>query len=126
MKILMLIPLQKFREHVQLTLDRTDFYANVMTNYFPARPSDDEKQRISRICADFRSAATGLNSTYVSISFRKQLAWLHTVPNAEDVQKSYHALIYLSNSILYSGRRSESGSPERNNDMIDQIKHSLK
>lgn len=124
-KVLVLMPLQKFREHVQVTLDRTDFYANRITNYFPAKPSDSEKLLISQICADFRSAATGLSSTYVSISLRKQLAWLHIVPSTEDVQKAYGGLMFLSNSILYRGQNSEIGNPTQNHKMIDQIKNSL-
>lgn len=124
-KVLVLMPLQKFREHVQLTLDRTDFYTNRITNYFPAKPSDNEKLLIAQITADFRSAATGLSSTYVSISLRKQLAWLHIVPSAEDVQKAYGGLMYLSNSILYRGQDSDIGGPSKNHDMIDQIKNSL-
>jgi hypothetical protein len=124
-KVLVLVPLQRFREHVQLVLDRTDFYANRITNYFPTNPSDRDKQLMEQITADFRSAATGLSSTYVSISFHKTLVKFHIIPSPEKIHKAYGALMYLSNSILIRGQDNEVDTPTNNNKQIEIIKVAL-
>ena len=57
-KVLIVQPLQKYTEQVQLIRDRLDFYANRVTNYFSEEPNDEEWKLIQQINADFRSVAT--------------------------------------------------------------------
>ena len=80
-KVLVVIPLQKYKEHVQTTLDRVDFYANRITNFFPEKPSDEEWDLIGQISTDLRSAATQLRSKYVVISMRGLLIKMKLIPH---------------------------------------------
>ncbi|HEU5004498.1 MAG TPA: hypothetical protein VFT49_00215 [Candidatus Saccharimonadales bacterium] len=124
-KVLVLAPLQKFKAHVQLTLDRIDFYANRITNPFSENPTDDERRLMAQIQADLRSAATGLSSTYVTISLRKVLIKLKIIPKQEAITKAYGALMYLSNSLLVRGHMDEADNPRNNHAKIEEIKAAL-
>lgn len=124
-KVLVLLPLQKYREQVQIVLDRVDFYTNRITNYFPPNPSKEELQLMAQITADFRSAATGLNSTYVCISLRKPLIRLGVIPTSKKVQDAYGALMYLSNSVLIRSAADGVDTPTENHKMVDRVKSAL-
>ena len=124
-KALIITPLHKYKEQVQLTLDRLDFYSNRLTNFFPERPSKDDQVLISQIETDLRSAATQLKSKYVTISWKKVLITFKVIPTPEHINIAYTALMYLQNSILYESSSDEHNNPKANNSKIDEVKMSL-
>jgi hypothetical protein len=126
-KVLVVVPLQKYREHVQVTRDRLDFYANQITNFFPASPSDEEWDRIRQISRDLRSAATQLSSKYAGISSRRLLIKMKIIPSAKKLAEAYGSLIFLSNSIPRHGERldGEHDPIIMNNDHIERAKAAL-
>lgn len=126
-KVLVVIPLQKFKEQVQLTLDRLDFYANRITNYFSEEPSEEEWELIWQIGADFRSAATQLRSKYAVISLRKLLIMLHVIPSTKNMEEAYGSLMLLSNNIPRAGRdmNREIDPIMRNHDAMEKTKNAL-
>lgn len=105
-KVLIITPLQKFKEQVQLTLDRIDFYANQITNFFPAKPSKHEQEHMQKISADFRSAATQLRSKYAVIGLKEFLVNLGTIPSINEIDEVYGSLMLLSNNLPIEGRDS--------------------
>ncbi len=98
-KVLIIVPLQKYKEHVQVTLDRIEFYSNQLTNLFSEKPEKDELDRMRQISADLRSAATQLKSKYIVISFKKPLAILGVIPSNKELDTACGCLFFLSNNL---------------------------
>lgn len=116
-KVLIIVPLQKYKEHVQVTLDRVEFYSNQLTNFFSDKPDKKELERMGQISADLRSAATQLKSKYTVISFKKFLTILRIIPSKKQLGEACGCLIFLSNNLPQAGRL-------RNRDpKHDQITH---
>lgn len=124
-RILVVIPLQKYNEQVQLTLNILDFYSNRLCNHFSAKPDAEEQKLIDTIKDKLRSGATRINSKYNSISLRHILVWLKLIPSGEKIQEVYGALIYLHNSILYEGEVDEYNNTSENRQKIEIVKNSL-
>jgi len=126
-RVLIVVPLQRYKEHVQVVFDRVDFYSNRLTNFFSADPGEEELQLMRQISSELRSAATQLNSKYATISWRSLLIKLHIVPSAEELQKAYGGLVFLSNNLPREGRTSNDAIDPimKNNDRIDEIKLAL-
>ncbi|HSX15030.1 MAG TPA: hypothetical protein VLE72_03970 [Candidatus Saccharimonadales bacterium] len=124
-RALVLTPLYKYREQVQLVLDRLDYYSNRLTNFFPDEPSEQERQLIKQIESDLRSAATQLKSKYMSITWRKSLILIRIIPSQDKVNEAYQSLIYLHNSILYKGQVDEHNNAKTNNEKIELVKNAL-
>ncbi|HSX31617.1 MAG TPA: hypothetical protein VLE99_06910 [Candidatus Saccharimonadales bacterium] len=128
-KVLIIQPLQKYNEQVQLIRDRLDFYANRVTNYFSEEPNDEEWKLIQQINADFRSAATQLSSKYAGIMRRKLLIRLKIIPTPEMVEEAYRHLMLLSNNVPRRGRRDRDGEHDPimiNHDAIEKVKAALR
>ena len=128
-KVLIVQPLQKYNEQVQLILDRLDFYANRVTNYFSEEPNDEEWKLIQQINEDFRSAATQLSSKYAGIMRRKLLIRLKIIPTPEKVEEAYKNLMVLSNNLPRRGRRDRDAEHDPimvNHDAIDKVKAALR
>lgn len=125
-KVLVVIPLQKYKEHVQTTLNHMDFYANRITSHFSDKPSDEDRELIKVIRDGLRSGATRLSSLYVSISFGNLLVKMKLLPTVENLDKAYRSLMYLSNSTLYESTVNEHQNALRNNDEIDNVKKALR
>jgi hypothetical protein len=127
-KVLIVQPLQKYNEQVQLIRDRLDFYANRVTNYFSEEPDDEEWKLIQQINADFRSAATQLSSKYAGIMRRKLLIRFKVIPTPEKVEEAYRNLMLLSNNLPRRGRHirdAEHNPIMVNHDAIDKVKAAL-
>lgn len=125
-KVLVVVPLQKYKEQVQLTLDRVDFYANQVTNYFSEKPDDEEWALIKQISTELRSGATQLKSKYVVISMKKLLIKMRFIPTAENLQEAYGSLMFLSNSIPRKGRyEGEKDIIMLNHDAMEKVKAAL-
>jgi hypothetical protein len=126
-RVLIVVPLQKYKEHVQVVFDRMDFYSNRLTNFFSANPEEEELQLIRQISSELRSAATQLSSKYAIISWRPLLIQLHIVPSAEELQKAYGGLVFLSNNLPREGRPSNDAIDPimMNHDRIDEVKAAL-
>lgn len=126
-KVLVVVPLQSYKEHVQITLDRIDFYSNQITNFFPAKPNDEQLKLIRQISGDFRSAATQLRSKYAVISSRKLLIKMKIIPSSDKLAEVYGSLIFLSNSIPRHGERvdGEQDPIMMNHDHIERAKAAL-
>ncbi len=128
-KVLIIQPLQKYNEQVQLIRDRLDFYANRVTNYFSEEPNDEEWKLIQQINADFRSAATQLSSKYAGIARRKLLIRFKVIPTPEKIEEAYRNLMFLSNNLPRRGRDdrdSEVNPIMVNHDAIDKVKAALR
>lgn len=126
-RVFILVPVQKLNEQIQIAIGKVDFHCNMLTNYFPKEPSEEERKTIHEIKKDLRSAATQLNSKYSVISWKKHLIRLKLIPSAENIDIAYSGLIYLHNSILYSGRRDfVINEIEMNDNQIDRIQAALK
>lgn len=104
-RVLAVVPLQKYKEQVQVIRDRLDFYANRVTNFFSEEPDDDEWALIRQISDDFRSGATQLSSKYAGISLRKLFIRMKIIPTVDKLDEAYKSLIFLSNNIPRHGRR---------------------
>jgi hypothetical protein len=116
-------------EQVQQILDRLDFYANRVTNYFSEKPDDEEWKLIQQINAEFRSAATQLSSKYAGIMGRKMLIGLGIIPAPEKIQVAYKNLMLLSNNLPRHGRGSRSTEQDpimMNYDAIENVKAALR
>ena len=124
-KTLVIIPLQKYREQVQVVLDRVDFYSNYLTNYFSAKPTAREQEVIDNIRADLRSGATQLSSKYASIALGRLLVHLRLLRPKAKIQTAYGSLMYLHNSILYEGKGSSHQNPTENLKHIEAIQRAL-
>lgn len=128
-KVLIIQPLQKYNEQVQLIRDRLDFYANRVTNYFSEEPNDEEWKLIQQINVDFRSAATQLSSKYAGIARRKVLIRLKIIPNSEKIDEAYRHLMLLSNNLPRRGRHERDAEHDPimiNHDAIDKVKAALR
>ena len=104
-KVIIISPVQKTKEQIQVVLSRVDFYCNSLTNFFSAEPDEEEKVLIGSIKKDLRMAATDLRSKYTMVPFKKFLSWMRFLPSQDRVDIAFSSLIYLHNSILYEGRR---------------------
>lgn len=128
-KVLIVQPLQKYNEQVQLIRDRLDFYANRVTNYFSEEPNDEERKLVQQINADLRSAATQLSSKYAGIMWRKLLIRVKVTPTPEKIEEAYRNLILLSNNPPRRGRNnwdSEVNPIMVNHDAIEKVKTALR
>jgi hypothetical protein len=105
LKVLVILPAQKTREHIQVVLSRVDFYSNKLTNFFSAEPTEHEIDVIKSITKDLREAATDLRSNYTLVPMKKFLSLIKVLPSPERISVAFTGLIYLHNSILYEDRR---------------------
>ena len=127
-RVLVIVPLQKYKEHVEVIRDRLDFYSNRVTNFFSEEPDDEEWALIRQISSEFRSGATQLSSRYVGISLRGLLIRLKVIPTTEKLGEAYKSLIFLSNNIPRHGRRdtdSKHNPIMMNHDAIEKAKSAL-
>ena len=125
-KSFIMSPVQDLKKQVQVVLSKVDFHCNMLTNYFSAKPSDDELVNIRTIKKDLREAATDLKSKYTMIPYKKILSDLRFIPSLEEIDVAYGGLIYLHNSILYEGRRDfVINTIEMNHNRIDRIHGAL-
>ena len=127
-RVLVVLPLQKYNEQVQLIRDRLDFYANRVTNYFSEKPDDEEWKLIQQISADFRSGATQLGSKYAGISWRKLLIKVRIIPKPEKIEEAYRYLMLLSNNLPRKGRDKVDSKHDPimiNHDAIEKVKAAL-
>lgn len=125
-KLAVLIPSQRLKEHIQIALSKLDFHCNMLTNYFSANPSEEEWKIIYEIKKDLRSAATELKSSYSLLPWKTPLAKIKLIPPPGNIDTAYRGLIYLHNSILYTGRRDFIiNEIEMNNNQIDRIHAAL-
>lgn len=119
-------PVQKVREQIPTVLSRLDFHCNMLTNYFPTEPSDEEWATVKAIKKDLREAATDLNSLYKMVPFKKVLSLVKFVPGSNEIGIAYSGLIYLHNSILFEGRRDYIiNQIDMNKNQIDRIQAAL-
>lgn len=125
-KLLIVVPLKKYRDQVEVIIDKLDYHANYITNFFSEDPSPEEKELMQQIRRDFRAAATQLNAVYASISYKKLLIRTRLVPNKEEVRTAFRSLIFISNNLpRVSRERGGRDQITQNSDAIDKIKESL-
>lgn len=124
-RTLVIVPLQKYKEHVETILDRLDFYANFYTRVFDNNPSDEQRQDIVNYMSHMRSAASQLNAKYTLVGWKSFLIWRKTIPSAEKIEQAHKSLIYLSNSILFKKDLDEHNKPIKNSEEADKIRSSL-
>lgn len=124
-RTLVIIPLQKYKEHVETILDRLDFYANFYTRIFPDNPSDKEKLEIENYVAHMRSAASQLTAKYTLISWKGLLVMQRTIPTKDKIEKVHGSLIYLSNSILYKSTLDAHNKPVKNSEEAGKVRELL-
>lgn len=125
-RLFVIQPLKAYRDHVELILDRLDFHANYMTNFFSETPDKEEREKIQEIQKDFRSAATQLNAKYASISMKWLLVKLGWIPSKKDKEEIHGKLIFLSNNFPKASRTRDTNDPIANNDRaIEFIKSKL-
>lgn len=125
LKLLVIVPIQKFNEQVQVVLDRVDYYSNRLCNHFSAKPSREELELIRNIKADLRAGATQLSSKYRIISGRKLLVKCRMLPTPDKIQEAYGSLMYLQNSILYKGTVDKHNNTRINAEKITAIQKAL-
>lgn len=125
-RLFVIQPLKAYRDHVELILDRLDFHANYMTNFFSEKPEKEEREKIQEIQKDFRSAATQLNAKYASISMKWLLIKLKWIPSRKDEEEVHGKLTFLSNNFPEVSRTHDSNDPIMNNHQaIEFIKSKL-
>lgn len=125
-KVVIVLPVQKTKERMQVALSRVDFHCNLLTNFFSANPDDDERSRIRLIQKELREAATDLNAQYTLVPMKKVLATLGILPDQKRINTAFEGLMYLHNSILYEGRREYiTNLIEMNDNRIERIKAAL-
>ena len=100
LKTMLIAPIQKTREQIQVVLSKVDLHCNMLTNFFSKNPDDDEKMVIKSIRRDLRESATNLKSNYTMLSLKNLLSWMKILPSQDHVDVAYSSLIYLHNSIL--------------------------
>ncbi len=111
---------------MEFILDRLDFHANYMTNFFSEEPKKEEREKIQEIQKDFRSAATQLNAKYASISMKWLLIKFGWVPSKKDKEEVHGKLIFLSNNFPRASRMRGTNDPIMKNDQaIETIKSKL-
>lgn len=125
-RVTIIIPSQNLRDQIQFALSRIDFHSNMLTNFFPAEPTEEEWRTILEIKKDLRTAATELKSKYAVIGWKPFLSLLSFIPKRGNIQIAYQGLIYLHNSILYSGRRDiVINEIEMNHNQIERVQAAL-
>jgi len=125
-RVTIIIPAQNLRDQIQFALSRIDFHSNMLTNFFPAEPTEEEWQTILGIKKDLRTAATELKSKHAVISWKPFLSLLRFIPQKGNIQIAYQGLIYLHNSILYTGRRDiVINEIEMNHNQIERVQAAL-
>ena len=126
LKVLVITPIQKTREQMQVTLSRVDFYSNRLTNFFSATPTGHELETILSITKGLREAATDLNSNYTLVPMKRLLSSINILPSQERIDVAFKGLMYLHNSILYEGKRDYIlNLIEINSNHIDRIRAAL-
>jgi hypothetical protein len=115
-------PLIKLREHIGLTADRIDFYANRITNSFKSHEFSIQAQ----VRDDLRSAATQLKAKAWAVPMKSVLSFFRLIPEKTNIYNAYSKLIFLSNSLISEDdRRLRDSSSEnpftRNSREIDEI-----
>lgn len=126
LKVLVMIPVQKTREQIQVVLSQVDFYSNRLTNFFSAEPTEHEIDIIKSIIQDLRKAATDLQSKYELVYMKKPLVLLKILPSQERIEVAFASLMYLYSSILYEGRRDYIVNLiEMNDNRIERVKAAL-
>jgi len=128
-KVLIVVPLQKYKEQVQATLDRVEFYSNQLTNYFSDKPDKQELERMRQISTDIRSAETQLKSKYIVISFKRLLAIMRLIPTKKQLDDACSCLSFLSANLPQAGRARNRDHKydqiELNGERIEEIKELL-
>lgn len=125
-KVIIIFPVQKTKEKIQITLSKVDFHCNYLTNFFSKEPSDEELAVIKSIRKDLREASTDLNSAYTTVPMKKLLSLVNILPDQERTELAVDGLIYLHNSILYEGRRDYiDNSIQMNINWISRIRAAL-
>ena len=125
-RLFVIQPLKAYRDHVELILDRLDYHANYMTNFFSEKPDDEERGKIREIQGDLRSAATQLNAKYASISMKWLLIRLGWIPDKNDIAEMHGKLIFLSNNFPKVSRTDDKRDPiMKNDEAIEAIKSKL-
>lgn len=125
-RLFVIQPLKSYRDHVELILDRLDYHANLMTNFFSEQPEKEELEKMREIQKDFRSAATQLNAKYASISMKWLLIKFRWIPTKKDKEEVHGKLIFLSNNFPKVSRTHDTNDPIMNNDKaIEFIKSKL-
>ena len=70
LKALVIAPVQKTREQIQVVLSRVDFYSHKLTNFFSTEPTEHEIDVIKSITKDLREAATDLKSNFTLVPMK--------------------------------------------------------
>jgi len=125
LKTLVLRPLQYYKESARKAISSVDFNSKYLTNHFPRTLSADQKALVRKIEDDLRIAGTELTSSYNSISGVKILGYVGIVPKQGDIDRAYGSLIYLHNSILYTGEIDDHNNTSVNREKIQEVKDVL-
>lgn len=124
-EVLITMPLQEFKKSSRIALERINFYANRLTNYFSDNPNLKERELMTTISEELRVAATTLEATYLGISAREFLVKLKLIPSSGDLAKARGQLILLSNNLptvkREKGRTAEQSPINVNHKAIEQI-----
>ena len=128
-EVLVVIPLQRYKEQAQLALERVDFYSNQLTNYFSDEPDEAERVRMRELSFELRAVATQLKAKYVVISWRRLLVKAKVIPSRADLDRAFGNLILLSNNLPRAsrekGRTVEQSPINVNSKAIEQIQSVL-
>lgn len=128
-EVLVIAPLQKYKEQAQLAFERVDFYSNQLTNFFSDDPDDGERSRMRELSLEIRAVATHLKAKYVVISCKPLLVKLGVIPTRAALDKTFGNLVLLSNNLprpsRERGRTPEQSPIAVNNNAIDQIQSVL-
>jgi hypothetical protein len=98
-EVLILTPLQKYRENSSTVLERMDFYSNRLTNFFSDDPGDKERDEMRKISHELRSVAMALKASYLNISFRRVLVKIKWIASRADLNEAVGKLTLLSNNL---------------------------
>ena len=127
-EVLVVIPLQDYKKQAQVALERVDFYAHYLTNYFSDSPGEKELALMRQISEELRASATQLKANYSSISYRGMLIRAGILPTQKELEDAFGNLIRLSNNLSSAERDrkrpAELSSVIVNNSSIDRI-HSI-
>ncbi len=124
-RTLVIIPLQKYKEHVEIVLDRLDYYANYYTRVHGKGLGDEQLAEMTSYKSHMRSAASQLQAKYALISSKWLLVKLKIVPPAVNINQAHGALIYLSNSILFEDEVDPHQSASNNSNKADEVRSAL-
>ncbi len=126
-KLLVITPLKQYRDHVQFILDRLDFHAGYVTNFFSEEPSEEERELMRQISKDFRTAATKLNAVYAGVTLKKTLEKWKLLPKRDDINNAYGKLLLLSNNLPRASRSTHGRDPIlTNHEAMEDIKKLLR